>query len=121
MIKTREELVNTAASVVAVSRDFAEELYKSTRNADLKELLAKSTKDVIVLKRDLIDRIKSRLTQLNNHADTIRGQRKGKGGRKALPEPTAEELEKYTPEQLLRYKNRKWKRDERRRKASSII
>lgn len=115
MITTRGEFIESLASANVVSRELAEGLYKSTRDKGLKLLLDLNTETIVInssLRMQLVDRLRT----LSEQANRIRGQRKGVGGRPKFPEPTIEEIEKMSPAELLKYKNRKWQRESRERR-----
>lgn len=91
-----EELRNSTAEAVLVSKTLADELYKLTGFDSLK------TDKAIVISRELINK------SLTNFVSTVV---KGKGGRPRIPEP--ENPEKLVGKDLLKYKNRNWKRSSR--------
>jgi hypothetical protein len=126
MIETRKDFLESTASAVVISRDLANDLFRSTKNPKLKELI--TDKPSVVIVGDLKSQLTTRLEQLSSQAEFIRSKRTSKGGRHKLPEPTEKELEKWNSDptkykkELLTYKNRLWKRNERnRRKSTEII
>lgn len=112
MINTREEFINSTASAVIVSKQLAQQLYKTTKNKSLRDLLSQDKSEYVILPTIKEDIVK-RLNQLTKHILEIREKRVTKGGRKAIPDP--ENIENLSKEEKLRYNNRIWKRNSRER------
>lgn len=93
MINTKEELLKTSAAAVLVSDELLKEL------------------------RALCPQIPNKKTLTRHSIELVRKagkpSRKGIGGRKAMPEP--EDASKLEGKELLRYRNRIWKRESRKR------
>jgi hypothetical protein len=120
MIETKEQLFESTALAVVVTRELAEQLQKSTRNAALRSILDKTDKDVVVIPAGVRQDLFERMTQLEesiNKARTTEG--KGKGGRPRIQDPV--DPSTLTGETLRRYKFRMWQREsrERRRKVTA--
>lgn len=114
MINTKEEFLNSPSNVVVITRELAEQIARSTRNAALKTLID-SGKAIIVTK-ELKENLTKRLKDLSSHAADILSKRTSKGGRHRLPDLMPEEIEKLSPSELLKYKNRIWQRESRQRR-----
>lgn len=113
MIKTKEDLFDSPAEFSAIGRELAEELYKSTKNAELKALLDKNKPNVLI-SLGLKVALKTSYEAQKDRMSKARDSRKGKGGRPRLPDPT--EPEKLTGAELRKYNFRKWQRECRDRK-----
>lgn len=103
MIKTVSEFVTTELSAVVISRHLAEVLYNRTSDEHLAQLLLNTDKEKFPIVRKNIDAIKEKLKQLNINKRPV--------GRPKIEE-NPEGLE---GKELLRYKNRLWKRESRKR------
>lgn len=94
MINTREELFNSTAAAVTISKELQEELGVSSS----------------VITREQIDNLK-----LINESLCGVPKIKGKGGRPRLPEPS--NPDGLEGKELLKYKNRQWQRQSRARRG----
>lgn len=118
MIETKQDFLESSSKAIVIPKKLARELYNSTKNSSLNKLIANATDNTIVVTQEVKQQVAARLRQQISQANTIRNNRTSKGGRKRLPEPTAEEIEKMSPAERLKYNNRIWKRNERQRKLA---
>lgn len=117
MITTKEDLFKSTAETSVISRSLAEELYKSTKNAELKSLLDKYKKNVFISLK-LKSKLNASYTSLQDRMENARKSRKGKGGRPRLPDP--DNPENLTGEALRKYNFRMWQRACRERKKAEV-
>lgn len=87
-------------------------LAKSTGLPELR-LLAQQNKEQYVLKKDLIEIVRTRIMKQKESIQSARESKKTNSGRNRLPDPTKEEFEALSPSEQLKVKNRIWQRQSR--------
>lgn len=118
MINSKEEFLKSPSNVVVITRELAEQICHSTRNAELRELI--DSGKAIIITKQLKEDLTKRLEYLSSHAAEILQKRTSKGGRKRKPDLSPEDIELLPAEEKKRYKDRIWQRQCRERKAKAV-